>query len=160
MMEDKMAAIDRRPSRWPALLLAAYSLVVLFGTLMPFHFTARPEFHTAKAKKRIELVPFTHICPTHGFFCPMDFGVNIAMLAPIGALIVLLPGATRGRWSRVRRATLICLAASTAIEVVQLFLPSRSPSTSDVILNTLGGFLAASITSIAVRLAQRAKSPG
>jgi glycopeptide antibiotics resistance protein len=159
-MDETINETERRRRRWPGFLLAAYAAVVLYGTLMPFKFTAQLDIDSPRTRRRIELVPFTHLCPKHGFFCPADFGVNIAMLAPIGALIVLLPGAKRGRWARVMGATVICLAASTSIELVQLFLPSRNPGTSDIVLNTLGGFLAALITSIAVRHLAKTRNPG
>jgi glycopeptide antibiotics resistance protein len=65
---------------------------------------------------------------------------NIALFVPLGWLIPMT-------WPRMRSLDLIVVAAvglSVAIELSQfLFIDGRSPSTDDVILNTLGAAVGA-----------------
>lgn len=128
------------PSRWwPAPLLVVYSASLLVLTLAPFDFTREAPI----APPRVEWIPFTYVCPVHGPFCLYDRITNVLAFLPFGVLAVLLSqrGAT---WSvRVRRVAAAAFAASAAIEAAQLFLPSRFPSTADVLLNTLGAWLGA-----------------
>lgn len=64
----------------------------------------------------------------------VEFGANIAMFVPLGVLVVLWFG-VRGWWA----APLVGLATSGVIEGSQLlFLPSRFPTVSDLVANTLG----------------------
>lgn len=56
---------------------------------------------------------------------------NVALFLPFGATLALQ------RWS-LRRALLVALAFSAAIECVQLFIPGRTTSVDDAICNTVG----------------------
>jgi glycopeptide antibiotics resistance protein len=129
--------------RWPFLALLVYAALLIFGTLSPFDFSSGAFSGLATHSARIEIVPFTHACPKHGIFCLWDRGLNLVIFAPVGALLALLakPGTSLKR--RVARATALGFAASVGIEAAQLFLPSRFPSTADVLLNTIGAFLSA-----------------
>jgi hypothetical protein len=73
-----------------------------------------------------------------------EFLANAAILAPVSALGSLL-------WPRTRWQdwTAIAFVASTAVELFQgLFLTHRTPSTVDVVANTLGGLLGALVVVI------------
>ncbi|MFD5213421.1 VanZ family protein [Microbacterium sp. NPDC058345] len=62
-----------------------------------------------------------------------EFLANIALFVPFGLLLATA-------WPRINAWLIILLgcAASVSIEVVQTLLPSRYPTLSDVIANTLG----------------------
>lgn len=59
---------------------------------------------------------------------------NLVLFAPLGATLCLLG-------LRRRRAIVAGLCLSTSIEIVQLFIPGRTTSINDVLLNTLSTFL-------------------
>lgn len=69
---------------------------------------------------------------------PADVVANVAMFLPIGFL-AHLTGVGEDQWAL--RPLLIALAASTAVELAQLFLPSRYSSPVDVLTNGLGGWI-------------------
>ena len=70
-----------------------------------------------------------------------DWFINFFGFIPLGWLITK----TQRIRSSVYLAAVLCATFSLAIECNQLFLPSRTPSVEDVILNTLGGTLGALI---------------
>lgn len=66
-------------------------------------------------------------------YTAFEFLANIALFVPFGLLVA-------AAWPRTNAGWIILLgfAASAAIELVQTMLPSRYPTLSDVIANTLG----------------------
>lgn len=133
-------SVSVRRRRWPAFALAAYMGLVLYGTLVPLDASSRPGDAGTRVH-RVEWIPFSYACPRHGPFCPWDRGANIILFLPVGGLVALLLE-RRGRLA-VRVATALGFAASLAIETAQLFIPSRFPSTADVLCNGLGAWLGA-----------------
>src|SRR4051794_8199827 len=77
---------------------------------------------------------------------PLEFLANVALFIPYGALWMLAAG-------RLHSAVVIGigLATSALIEIIQLGLPSRFSTLSDVIANTLGTALGVSLVLIARR---------
>jgi VanZ family protein len=80
-----------------------------------------------------QLVPFRP-------FAPGDIAVNILFFIPLGFII--------GMWRRgrsptatTRLAIVVGFALSLSLEVLQLFIPTRQPALTDIILNTLGAAL-------------------
>lgn len=73
----------------------------------------------------------------------MDWGTNLPLLVPLAVFFVLLSSPAAGTARRVKKATLLCLFISLGIETAQLFIPARFTSTTDIVQNTLGAFLAA-----------------
>src|SRR5690606_8983048 len=63
----------------------------------------------------------------------LEFLANVVLFVPFGALVMLSFPALR--WWQV---ILLGCATSTTIELVQILLPSRFPTVSDVVANTLG----------------------
>jgi len=94
---------------------------------------------------QVEWIPFTNLCPVHGIFCPSDTGLNIAIFIPVGVLAALTAGAAASAARRLLRAGAVGCALSLLIETTQYFIPARYPSTTDIILNTLGACLGALI---------------
>ena len=90
----------------------------------------------------------------HGMGLPESFGyleleftANIIMFVPLGFFFALL-GTGRWMWA----AILFPLALSTGIELAQLlFLPERFPDVSDVVANTLGGWLGVALAALVPR---------
>lgn len=78
----------------------------------------------------------------------LEFLANVALFVPVGILLAL-------SWPRLRfwQVTLIGLATTTLIELVQTGLPTRFPALSDVIANTGGtaiGWILAAVVHAAV----------
>ncbi|WP_168200413.1 VanZ family protein [Protaetiibacter larvae] len=68
----------------------------------------------------------------------LEVAANVVMFLPFGALAM-----TAFRWTRVWSTTLAGLATSGLIEGVQLFLPTRYSTVSDLVANTSGALLGA-----------------
>ncbi|WP_108249621.1 VanZ family protein [Planctomonas deserti] len=86
----------------------------------------------------------------------IEFGANIALFVPVGAIVVLLAGARRW-WLGV----LVGGCASVAIETAQLiFVTSRVASLRDVVANTAGSMIGAVLAAVilAVLGARRARA--
>jgi hypothetical protein len=86
-----------------------------------------------------QLVPLIHIIrglrpPIHLDDVPLDVTANLGLFLPVGAALCLL-----GLRRRTTVITAICL--STTVEITQLFVPGRTSSVDDVLLNTLGALL-------------------
>jgi VanZ family protein len=84
--------------------------------------------------KRFSLVPFS-IQRVSNLKAYVDWAVNFIGFLALGLLIIYV----RGRSSSLFVAALLCAALSLSIEVGQLFLGGRIPSTEDLILNITGG---------------------
>jgi VanZ family protein len=85
--------------------------------------------------------------PLPRYITNFDLSVNVLAYLPFGALVVLaLYPQTRGIVA-VAIATLAGLMLSGAIEAVQTFLPSRIPSNLDLLTNTLGAIVGATIAA-------------
>jgi len=80
----------------------------------------------------------------------LEFLANVALFVPIG---LLLPFA----WSRLRLWHVVVIGAllSGLIETVQGFMPSRFPTISDVIANTLGALIGGILAALLVLLLTR-----
>jgi glycopeptide antibiotics resistance protein len=129
---DRDALIALR-SRWPVRAMILYCGLLLVGGLVPFDFTLpRP-----RAAAPIEWIPFTYVCAKHGVFCPYDRLANLALFVPLGALVALSRAGPSARRATIASGV-VGLVLSLAIEAAQLALPSRFPSSADVLLNTLG----------------------
>lgn len=81
-----------------------------------------------------------------------EFAANIALFIPFGLLIAAAWPRTNAWW-----IILLGFSASAAIELVQTLLPSRYPTLSDVIANTLGAIIGCcAVRLFAPRLRSRA----
>lgn len=124
--------------RWVMLAgLICYTALLYYGTLRPFNFRVDAREH-AGTYKEPEWIPFTRVCPVHGYeIQPQDKAINLVMFIPFGVMLGLyLPAAMPVR-RRLWWAADSSFALSLSIETAQYFLPSRLPSASDLLLNTV-----------------------
>ena len=125
--------------------LVASVAAVLVATMSPVELLFRPD----AAPPEVNLQPFDRLDGA-----PPRFAViNVLLLAPSVLLL-----AQRWRRAGIVRLTLVALAASVAIELVQLWHPQRGTNVDDVALNTLGGAVAA-VVGVALRRLRGAHVP-
>lgn len=109
---------------WHAVLVAGFGLFILAMTLSPAGTSSPAELSSC------------YLCEGA---LPPDVIRNLVLFVPLGAALALGGVSTR-------RATLIGVVLSAVIEAVQLWIPGRESSLSDVVCNgvgtSLGGFLA------------------
>jgi VanZ family protein len=87
------------------------------------------------------------VCPHCGYGIG-DKVINLCMLVPLGFLLTLKDGISGKPPNRVITTTVIGLLFSLLVEIIQYYLPQRTPSMSDVVMNTLGACIGA-FTAIA-----------
>ena len=117
--------------------LFCYAAFLLYATLWPFDFHFAQGYLTAG---KISWIPFFDPVEGPG---RRDAVMNILVFLPFGILSFLVNSASGKVWRPVLIATLLGGALSLFIEVVQIGLPSRNPSTSDLLMNTTGALLGA-----------------
>lgn len=106
--------------------------LILAATLFPFNFSA-PQLSP------IEVI--THFNESGNL---IDQIGNIGLFVPFGfgiAGLMLRQGRTR--WQAVLIAGLISTSLSTLVELLQFFLPARTPTITDIVTNSLGGLTGA-----------------
>jgi hypothetical protein len=84
----------------------------------------------------------------------LEFGANVAMFVPVGALVTLL-------FSRAWIGVLAALAMSACAELAQILLPGRMASPRDVLANVAGAAIGAGCVALfrsGVRRAARRRS--
>lgn len=119
------ARMDRNESMRRVWLigLAFYLLYIGAVTLAPFDF---------------QLISQPYRWEKSVLFSSSDVAVNLLLFLPLGGLLYGFLPARPGR-SCLMPALLISAAVSLSVETMQLFLPERFPSFSDLFANTLGG---------------------
>ncbi|MGC9527581.1 MAG: VanZ family protein, partial [Limnospira sp.] len=115
-----------------AIAILFFSLIlVLFGTLLPFNFSVNePISLTVLARQFITKTTGEDVVANLFFFVPFGFGLS-AYLYP----------RKLDRWGSLITVAIASCLLSVTVEMIQIFLPSRFPTLSDIILNTLGGTL-------------------
>lgn len=119
---------------------AAGVLLILLLTLYPFEFEQ-----------------FSRLPHLHRYFAGVTFGgysrccTHLTILEPLGNTLLFMPlgfglaGLLRGRRASRAAAFFVVLACcaglSLAVEVLQVFQPSRNASLADLLMNSLGGGL-------------------
>ena len=118
-------------SRIAVLWLVGGLLLILLGTLAPFNFTP-----LSVGKKDALRSFFQH--PSDWF----DFYGNILLFFPYGfGLGGVLKGREMPLWVKLGFLVGLSFGLTVTVEVLQLFLPSRASSATDIFTNTLGGTL-------------------
>jgi VanZ family protein len=82
------------------------------------------------------------------------------MLFPFGFLLALRSNRGSAALATILGTTLSGLIFSLFIETTQFFLPSRNPSASDLLLNTVGAFMGGASAIFALHLLRRWKQLG
>ena len=118
-------------SRIAVLWLFCGLLLILLGTLAPFNFTP-----LSVGKKDALRSFFQH--PSDWF----DFYGNVVLFYPYGfGLGGVLKGREMPLWVKLGLLVGLSFGLTVTVEVLQLFLPSRASSATDIFTNTLGGTL-------------------
>ena len=122
----------------PLLLLTA-AVLITYGSLYPFNFDLAT-FSADEVDRLLVIDPFG---TRRG-----DILANIALFAPLGLLGTVAARRAGGSIARMLTALLLGLAFAAALQVAQLFLPSRVPSLTDVVWNGVGLALGAAVAAV------------
>ncbi len=134
-MNRNARAAGLRGTLWLAAL--AYTLFVVYGSLVPLKFQALP---WDEAVARFAAIPFLNL----GIGSRADWVANLLLFVPLSFLWMGVAAHRGGSTRTVLAALLIVPAAiglSVGIEFTQLFFPQRTVSQNDVFAETLGGLL-------------------
>jgi VanZ family protein len=130
-MQSLIQSFRRHPSRSSILWLVGGLLLVLLGTLAPFNFTP-----LAIGKKDAIKTFFQ---PRSDWF---DFYGNIVLFFPYGlGLGGLIQTRKLPIGVKIGFLVLLSFGLTLVVEVLQLWLPSRASSATDLLTNTVGGIL-------------------
>lgn len=122
--------------KWLRFFFWVYCIVLLMGTLWPFNITLDGPYLIMKLKT-VEFIPFTYWCPQCGFDYKNKL-LNIFMFIPYGFLLSIKSVQGKPNFQLVLRTMYYGFLFSLFIEIVQIFLPSRTTQASDLVLNTIG----------------------
>ena len=122
------------------ILLVFWGLFIIYGTMLPFDFSASAElihFRLGRIWER----PLRGLGGSWG-----DVYSNIAFFMPWGFLLAIWRvGRGSGCWLTLVLAMVSAAWLSGSVEIVQLFAPKRSTSVVDLISNTFGSVVGALI---------------
>jgi glycopeptide antibiotics resistance protein len=120
-----------------ALLTLGFLIFVVYGSLVPFHYTPLSWEETLAAWHKVCARPL-------GIDSRMDFATNVLLFIPLSFLLVGTFSVGRGRLVAIAAAVVVipfCSALSASIEFTQLWFPPRVSSLNDVLAETLGAVL-------------------
>jgi glycopeptide antibiotics resistance protein len=121
------------------LLLPLYLFVVLVVQTLPFDFTLSPvELYHKYQEGRVHLLPFTS-SGVAGFELANKLFWNAVLFAPVGLLLIHLPGRVNRSGARI---LVLGLSAAGAIELAQLLAVSRFFDTIDILTGGAAVFAA------------------
>jgi VanZ family protein len=135
-------------AEWPAerrfvrMLLLAYGAFILYGTFIPFRFSADPNLLHHQLS-RAQILPYQ--AGVKNFSIP-DVVSNILLFVPFGTLVVGAGVRIRGAhfpWARVVLVGGYGLGFGLAIEAGQVFTPYRTTSLLDTTCNAIGAVIGA-----------------
>ena len=133
-------------------MLALVALLIVYGSLYPWHF----DFTRGHAAP---LAILLHSWPrSWNRFLWRDAGVNVAIYAPFGAAAFRSLARRIGTGWSLPGAVLLGTTLSVAMELLQLYVPGRDCSLSDVACNTAGAALGALALAFWRREAERRPS--
>jgi len=137
-VQTRSIASRRNPWRSGAtmILLGLWTLFILYGTLIPFDFSASGEQVAVKWQALWQ----NPIHPGPIF----DLVANVLLFVPWGGLLAILLGNRRlGLIVTMALATILGGTLSSSVELLQLLEPIRYPSFIDVFTNSAGSALGA-----------------
>jgi VanZ family protein len=127
---------EHRSIRW---LLILYSLFILYGSFIPFHFTTNVEFIGSETS-RFFILPYQNGIKN---FSTLDVVSNVLLFVPFGFLLL---GSRLSVRSSLAPLLGVLLAWTygflfgLSIEIGQLFSPGRTASILDALCNAIGAF--------------------
>lgn len=129
-------------ARFSMLVLAiAYTLFVIYGSLVPLNFQHHSWHEAVEAFKNIRYLDL-------GIGSRADWVANILLFVPLAFVwLGALWQSTSMAWRIVAMlfVLLACTSLSIAIEFTQIFFPPRTVSLNDIYAETLGTFIGASL---------------
>jgi VanZ family protein len=126
------------------LLLLIWGAAAVLVNWQPFEFTLDTQFALERLS-RLPLLPFKDYQWDNPLNAFDQFVHKLLLFVPLGALLTLtLPPTTR-----VRRGLVLLVAGLVAasLEAGQLFLPTRYPSVTDVLVETSGAWVGLTVTA-------------
>ena len=126
-------------SRSQRIFVFCYGLLIIYGSLYPFTGWRYPDNETIAQMKVL--------WPDH--VSRSDLLTNFLAYIPFGYLVVRALPSRFGAFGRFSLALAAGMMLSTTMEGIQLFLPARTSSLNDVLMNsisTLAGVLVAAVT--------------
>ena len=119
----------------------AYFLLVIYGSLVPLHF--RP-MSLEQAFERFQQIPYLQL----GIHSRSDWVANILLFIPLSFLVMATLCVDRSRRIGIAAAAIVvpaCILLAVGIEFVQVFFPPRTVSINDVVAESLGALIGASL---------------
>jgi VanZ family protein len=124
-------------TRWPLAAVCAWCAVLMIYHWMPYDFRVSTT-EIGDKLARLSMVPFVNYARGSDLNALNDLLVKLGLAVPLGVLLSLVPRTA----SRTRSAGATGLAAAAAIFTIveggQLFLPTRSPDVSDILVGVVG----------------------
>jgi VanZ family protein len=121
------------------LALLAIALVI-YGSLFPWNF----DFTRASGQNPSEIL--LHSWPSQwNRYVLRDVAVNVVLYIPPGMLAALALRRRLGPWAAAACAALTGTALSASMEILQIYLPSRTCSLADLLTNALGACIGAAL---------------
>jgi VanZ family protein len=146
LRQRRLAAVGsvRQSRKWLlGLLLFVWGAAAVFVNWQPFNFTPDAQF-AARRLADLPLLPFADYWWSNPLDAFDDTVHKVLLFVPLGALLTLtLPPTTRGRGGLVLLAAAVVAAG---FEAGQLFLPTRYPSVTDVLVESGGAWVGLVVT--------------
>lgn len=134
-------------ARW---LMLATALLILYGSLFPFQFSALEERGFAAL---LDSLRFQRT--SRG-----DLVANLLLYMPFGLCLVLAWPAHWRRLTTLAATVMIGTLLSLAVELLQVYAPSRVSSLTDVIINAIGTLAGGVIAIVYLELGTTLRIPG
>lgn len=135
------------PRKAIARLTVACVFSFVLAATWPMHFSLHAASRAALAS-RIEWSPFSGDLNMSTL---RERALNGLMMMPLGLLAATYALRSRAPRGALIYATVLGLGSSVSVELLQCFLPNRTPSLSDISLNTLGTFAGAVVAVLLER---------
>lgn len=131
------AAAGASVQRLLSIALIAYLAFVVYGSLVPLHFVARPFNEAVRVFANIRFLDL-------GIDARADWVANFLLFIPLGlgAGMRLAPAKVgKARWLVLLLLGLAGVGLAVAIEFTQIFFPGRTVSQNDIFAEGLGGWV-------------------
>jgi VanZ family protein len=144
------AAIRHRAQPIARWLMLATALLILYGSLFPFQFSALEERGFKALLDSLRFQPTSR----------GDLVANLLLYMPFGLCLVLAWPAHWRRLTALVATVIVGTLLSVAVELLQVYAPSRVSSLTDVIINAIGTLAGGLIAIIYLELGTTLRIPG